>query len=233
MDKGKLIEHMIKEGELKSIAVEKAFMNVERGNFIPDDQKLMTYFDVPLSISCGQTISAPSAIAKMLELAELKKGLKVLEIGTGSGYNTALICEIIGEENVTTIERYPDLAKFAKENLRKNGYSKIEIICGDGSLGFPDNAPYDRIISTAASPQIPFTWIDQIKNMGLIIAPIGGHHLYQELMTARKSSNGKINKLSHGSCVFVPLIGDLGFPEYSENLHPKGSGEEKIEDKDK
>ncbi len=210
------MEHLIKTNHIKSVAVEKAFMNVDRGNFIPEDQKGMAYYDIPLSIPGGQTISAPSMVATMLEVAELKPGLKVLEIGAGSGWNAALLAEIIGQENVITIERLPELVAFAKINLEKNGYGKVKVIRGDGSLGYPEEAPYDRIISTAAAPRIPRSWIDQLKPGGLIVAPIGGRHFYQELIVTRKNSNGRMNQLRYGGCVFVPLIGAQGWPEYSE-----------------
>jgi len=105
MNKTQLMEHLIKNNHLKSVAVERAFMKVKRDKFIPEDQKGMTYYDIPLSIPAGQTISAPSMIAMMLELSELQEGMRVLEVGTGSGYNTALLAEIVGQENVVTIER--------------------------------------------------------------------------------------------------------------------------------
>jgi protein-L-isoaspartate(D-aspartate) O-methyltransferase len=214
MNKTQLMEHLIKNNHLKSVAVERAFMKVKRDKFIPEDQKGMTYYDIPLSIPAGQTISAPSMIAMMLELSELHEGMKVLEVGTGSGYNTALLAEIVGQENVVTVERVPELVKFARENLEKSGYDKIKIVEGDGSLGYADDAPYDRILATAAGPKLPRQWIDQIKPMGLVIAPVGGRHFYQELIVARKSSDGRVNELKHGSCVFVPLVGEEGWPDY-------------------
>jgi len=214
MDKSQLIEHLIKSNHLRSVAVERAFMKVKRENFIPEDQKGMTYYDIPLSIPAGQTISAPSMIATMLELAELQPDTKVLEIGTGSGYNAALLAEIVGQENITTVERLPELAKFARENLEKSGYDKIKIVIGDGSLGYKDDAPYDRIIVTASSPKISQKWVDQVKPRGLIVAPVGGRHFYQELAVARKSSEGKMNELKHGGCVFVPLVGEYAWPDY-------------------
>jgi protein-L-isoaspartate(D-aspartate) O-methyltransferase len=215
MNKTQLMEQLIKKGHIKNLAIEKAFMNVDRGDFIPDDQKGMTYYDIPLSIPAAQTISAPSMVAMVLELAELKKGIKVLEVGTGSGYNAALIAEIVGEENIISIERNPELIEFAKKNLEKSGHT-INIINADGSRGYAKEAPYDRIISTAAAPEIPNSWKKQLKEYGILVAPIGGRHFYQELIVARKNSEGKINELKHGGCVFVPLIGEEAWPEYSE-----------------
>jgi protein-L-isoaspartate(D-aspartate) O-methyltransferase len=215
MDKNQLMEKLVSENHIKSVAVERAFMKVKREAFIPDDQKGMTYYDIPLSIPAGQTISAPSMIAEMLELLELKPGVKVLEIGTGSGYNAALLAEIVGQENVITIERLPELVEFSRQNLKKAGYGKVRVIEGDGSLGYAKSAPYDRILVTAASPKISDYWVDQLKPMGVIVAPVGGRHFYQELVLARKSSDGKqMNELEKGGCVFVPLIGKEGWPDF-------------------
>lgn len=214
MNKRQLIEHLIKSNDIESVAVEKAFMKVRREDFIPDDQKGMAYYDIPLSIPAGQTVSAPSMIAKMLELAELKQGMKVLEVGSGSGYNTALLAEIVGRENVIGIERSPDLVAYAKMNLEKSGYARVKVVEGDGSLGYKDDAPYDRIIVTAAAPKISRHWVEQLKPKGLIVAPVGGRHFYQDLVVARKSSDGRVNELKHGGCVFVPLIGEEAWPDY-------------------
>jgi protein-L-isoaspartate(D-aspartate) O-methyltransferase len=216
MNRDQLIEHLIKSGHIKSLKVESAFMSVDRADFIPDNQKGMTYFDLPLSIPAAQTISAPSMAAIMLEEAELKKGLNVLEIGAGSGYNSALLAEMVGRGNVTSIERIPELVEFARKNLEKAGYGDVRVIQGDGSMGYIEKAPYDRIISTAAAPKIPNPWKSQLKPFGLIVAPIGGRHFYQELIVARKNSEGRINELKRGNCTFVPLVGKQGWPEYSE-----------------
>jgi protein-L-isoaspartate(D-aspartate) O-methyltransferase len=213
MNHSQLIEKLIKENYLKTVAVEKAFMGVDRSDYIPDDQKGMAYYDIPLSIPAGQTISAPSIVAMMLELAELKKGLKVLEIGAGSGYNTALLAEIVGQEDVITVERLPDLVAFARMNLKRKNYD-VKIVEGDGSMGYSENAPYDRIISTAAAPKIPQAWKEQLSDLGLIVSPVGGRHFYQELAVARKNSKGEFNELHHGGCVFVPLVGEQGWPDY-------------------
>jgi len=216
MNKKQLMEHLIKTNHIKSLAVEKAFMSVDRGSFIPNDQGGMAYYDIPLSIPGAQTISAPSMVATMLEVAELKPGLKVLEVGAGSGWNAALLAEIVGQESLITMERLPDLVAFARRNLERIGYDKVMVVEGDGSLGYQEEAPYDRIISTAASPGMPQPWVDQLKPGGLIVAPIGGRHFYQELIVARKSSDGRMNQLKYGGCIFVPLIGAHGWPKYSE-----------------
>jgi protein-L-isoaspartate(D-aspartate) O-methyltransferase len=149
-------------------------------------------------------------IAIMLEVAELYSGTSVLEIGCGSGYNSALIAEIVGEEHIVTIERISELAEWGKKNLESVGYT-ITVVVGDGTLGYPEGAPYDRIISTAAAPKIPQPWIDQLNSEGLIICPVGSRHWYQELQVIRKKEDGDLAMSYHGGCAFVPLIGKEGF----------------------
>ena len=184
-------------------------MKVNREEFILPEYRNSAYADTPLPILCGQTISAPSMIAIMLEVARLKKGLSILEIGCGSGYNAALIAEIVGEDHIITIERIPELAEWGRKNLELAGYH-VKVIGGDGTLGYPEGAPYDRIMSTAAAPRIPRPWVDQLAIQGLIICPVGSKHWYQELEVARKTEEGLIIS-HHGGCAFVPLIGEEGF----------------------
>jgi protein-L-isoaspartate(D-aspartate) O-methyltransferase len=212
MKKDALIEELVKACHIKSSAVKKAFASVSREDFLPDGQRMMAYADTPLPIPAGQTISAPSMIAIMLEVAELKPGMKVLEVGAGSGYNAALIAEIVGQENVVTVERLPELVAFAGVNLRKGGYGKVRVVKGDGTLGFKEGAPYDRIIVTAAAPKISKHWVGQLKAGGLIIAPVGGRGFYQELTVAKKGKDGSLTEREEGGCVFVPLIGEEGWP---------------------
>lgn len=211
-DKAQLIGHLAGAQYIKSGAVKKAFEKVSRENFLIEELEETAYIDTPLLIPAGQTISAPSMIAIMLEVAELKLGMKVLEVGAGSGYNAALIAEIVGQENVITIERLPDLVSFAENNLRKSGYRKVKVIQGDGTLGYEKGASYDRIIVTAAAPKISRHWVQQLKVGGLIIAPVGGRHFYQELIIARKNKDGTVSEKKCGGCVFVPLIGEEGWP---------------------
>lgn len=207
----KLVSSLERFRYIKSSTVKKAFLTVDRSNFVPENLKNEAYLDNPLPIGYGQTISAPSMIAIMLEVSELSKGLKILEIGTGSGYNAALLSEICGEENVITIERVPEVYKFGKENLEKAGY-KLRVILGDGTKGYEEEAPYDRIIVTAAAPQILNSWKSQIKEEGMIIAPVGTERYYQELLVLKKKE-GNFEIKKHGGCVFVPLIGENGWKE--------------------
>ena len=149
-------------------------------------------------------------IAIMLECAEFKKDQKVLEIGTGSGYNAALIAELVDEENVVTIERNKTLAEFGEENLKRAGY-KVEVVLGDGSMGHRDGMPYDRIFATAGAPKIPDSWVEQTKMGGLIIAPVGSATFSQRLIIAKKVSKDKLDIRKDTYCAFVPLIGKEGW----------------------
>jgi protein-L-isoaspartate(D-aspartate) O-methyltransferase len=208
----KLVSYLEKMGYVKSESVKNAFLRVDRSKFIPEDLKKEAYRDTPLSIGCGQTISAPSMIALMLEVSDLKRGLKVLEIGAGSGYNAALIAEICGEENVVTIERKPEVYEFGMENLKREGY-KVKVVLGDGTKGYQEDAPYDRILATAAAPQVPQSWKRQLKEEGLIIAPVGRERYYQELLVLKWKKDGTFDTNKYGGCVFVPLVGEDGWKE--------------------
>jgi len=150
-------------------------------------------------------------VAIMNEALELMPGQKVLEIGAGSGYHSATIAETIGpDDRVYTVERVDSLVRFARENLQRAGYSdRVIIIHGDGSLGHPDRAPYDRIVVTAAAPRVPPKLLEQLKTEGVIVVPIGNRIFGQELIRLRKKGT-KITKESLGGVAFVPLIGEQG-----------------------
>ena len=208
--KEEMVEILKREKYIKTENVRKAFLSVERENFVPENYKKFAYVDYPLPIGGGQTISAPSMIATMLEVAELKRGVRVLEIGSGSGYNAALIAEIVGDKNIITIERIGRIAEFAEKNLINSGH-KVKVVCRDGSFGFEEEAPYDRIIATAAVPQIPPPWEEQVKENGIIVAPVGSK-FFQYLVRAEKK-NGKTKEKKICPCVFVPMVGEYGFRE--------------------
>ncbi len=211
MNRDSLVEELVKYGYIKSGAVKRAFLKVKREEFLIDAHRMMAYIDEPLPILSGQTISAPSMIAIMLEVAQLKPGMKVLEIGAGSGYNAALLTELVGQGNVTTVERIDELVAFAGRNLKKNKY-KVKVVKGDGSLGWAEGAPYDRIIVTAAAPKISKHWIEQLKTGGMVISPVGAVGFFQELVVAKKGKDGSVTETYHGGCAFVPLIGREGWP---------------------
>ncbi len=191
-------------------AVRAAFLRVPRERFVPEDVRSSAYEDVPLPIGHGQTISAPSMIAIMLEEATLGPGEKVLEVGTGSGYTTALLAEIVGPGNVISIERLRELEPFGRENLRSAGYA-VQVVLGDGTRGYPPDAPYDCILATAGAPRMPKAWMDQTKVGGRVVAPIGRSRLSQILVTARRVTADNWEFKEGTPCAFVPLVGEEGW----------------------
>ena len=205
----RLIENLKKYGYLRSKKVEDAMLAVKREDFVPDHMRNLAYKDTPLEIGFGQTISAPHMVALMCEELELDEGLKVLEIGAGSGYHAAIISKIIGEKGkVYTVERIPELVEFAKNNLKRAGIKNVEVILGDGSLGLPEHAPYDRILVTCSAPDIPQPLVEQLKEGGILLIPVG--RTFSILIKGRKR-HGKLEKREICECVFVPLVGKFGF----------------------
>ena len=184
-----------------------AMERVPRHLFVPENEQTNAYADYPLPIGCEQTISAPHMVAIMCDLLDIKDGMKVLEIGTGSGYHAAVMAELAGSGHVYTVERIEALALSARDNLKKAGISNVTVIVEDGSLGLPEFSPYDRISVAAASPEILDTLTDQLKTGGKLVIPVG--RLYQELYLVTKTDG--IKKEAKGGVIFVPLIGKKGF----------------------
>lgn len=201
---------LLRGGHVKSADVERAFRAVPRELFVTADRQRSAYADTPLAIPVGQTISAPSMIAIMLEEANLRPGLKVLDVGTGSGYNAALLAAIVGAENVVSIERHQELLDFARQNLLAAGYA-VRLVAGDGTLGHAPEAPYDRIVVTAGAPRITKSWVAQTKVGGRIVAPIGRTTFSQTLVIATKTADGKVSTREGTACAFVPLVGKEGW----------------------
>lgn len=208
-EKQSLIDYWISNNIVTGKRVIDAFKKVKREDFVLAAFRSDAYEDVPLPILKEQTISQPTTVAMMLEFLELKQGMKVLEIGAGSGYNAALIAEIVGKEGmVYTTEVIKELAEFAEENLKKAKIKNVQVINTDGSKGWPTNAPYDRIICTAAAPKIPDIYIKQLKEGGIIVIPIGPQ--YGQAMIKGKKIKGKLETNNLGSFMFVPLVGKFG-----------------------
>ena len=206
MKKEELIGFLKDFGHVENQEIINAFIKVKRENFVLEEYKNLAYKDVALPILADQTISQPSTIVYMLELLELKKGQKILEIGTGSGYNAALISEIIKPGKVYTIEIIKELYEFAKKNLAS--YRNVITFIRDGSEGLKENMPYDRIIVTAACPKIPYNLLDQLKENGILVVPVGKE--YQDMIKLVKTKNG-YNTKHYGKFVFVELKGKYGF----------------------
>ena len=189
-----------------------AFKSVKREYFVPLHLKQESYLDIPLPIGYGQTISQPTTIAIMTQALELKAGMKVLEIGAGSGYQAALLGYIVGMKGrVLTIEIIPELAETAKRNLKRAKIKNAEVICADGSLGYAKEAPYDRIIFTAAPAETPKHLLKQLKKGGILLAPIGQLYNQQLLKIKKKDAAGKKLEIENlGDFIFVPLRGRKG-----------------------
>lgn len=201
---------LYRELELEGIEkkVADAIRKAKRELFVPASMKGRAYENIPLPIGYGQTISQPSMVAVMTQELDVRKGDKILEVGTGSGWQAAILKELAGEKGrVVSIERIPELAEFARKNLKKAGY-EVEVQVGDGSLGW-GKEKYDRIIVTAGAPEIPQRLVEQLKTGGRLVIPIGSRH-YQELTVVEKTKEGiKVEK--KGGCIFVPLIGEAGW----------------------
>jgi protein-L-isoaspartate(D-aspartate) O-methyltransferase len=184
------------------------YQKLDRSFFIDNEYKECAYLDRPLPIGYGQTISQPSLVLEMTRMLDPDENSKVLEIGTGSGYQTALLAEFSG--TVCTVERVPELSEKAKEKLDALGYTNILYKVGDGSEGWEEQGPYDRIIVTAAAEIMPNELIKQLKPEGKMIIPLGPRET-QELMFIIKDSEGKVFSESLGKVVFVEMKGKYGF----------------------
>ncbi len=186
-----------------------ALLKIPRHEFIGPNLWDQVYNDYPLPTGCGQTISQPYMVALMTQLLELTGQEKVLEIGTGSGYQTAVLAEL--SHDVYSVERFEKLANAAKQVLDTLNYKNISIKVGDGTTGWVEFSPYDCIIVTASSPEIPQPLIEQLTDNGRMVIPVGGA-FSQELTLVRKKGD-KIITNSICGCVFVPLVGDYGWKE--------------------
>jgi len=180
-----------------------ALETVPRHEFVPEEKRRNAYADRPLPIGEGQTISAPHMVAIMAERLQLASGDDVLEIGTGCGYHAAVTAELVGAENVYSVEYHDSLAARARETLADVGYGDVSVRAGDGREGWPDHAPYDRAYLTCAAPELPAAVVEQVRPGGLVLAPIGTGR--QRLVRGRRRADGSLETESHGSVRFVPL----------------------------
>ncbi len=180
-----------------------ALKSVRRDRYVPEAEQELAYVNVPLPIGHGQTISQPFIVAIMSELLKVGDQDRVLEVGTGSGYQAAILSKLARE--VYSIEIVPELATAARETLRREGVRNVVVRAGDGAMGWPDEAPFDRIIVTAAAPEVAPAWIAQLKPGGRLIAPIGPSRGVQHLTVLAKDDVGAVTRQSGLGVQFVPL----------------------------
>lgn len=206
-------EHMVREvmatGEITDSRVADAMRRVPRHLFVPPGARDQAYQNRPQPIGRAQAISQPLMVALMTQLAGVSPGSRVLEVGTGSGYQSAVLAELGAW--VISVERHADLAGSASRLLASLGYGRVRVVVGDGSLGWPEEAPFDAILVTAASPEVPPALVRQLACPGRLVAPVGGPDV-QALLRVRRDASGAQHMDEHGECVFVPLIGAAGWP---------------------
>lgn len=207
----KFVEYLKSTDHLKSKKLENALLAVPRHEFVPQNLQSFAYKDFPLSIGFSQTISQPSTVVIMTELLDVKPGEKILEIGTGSGWQSALLAMLVGQKGVVyTVEIIKDLCIMAQRNFEKLKIKNIKIFHRDGSLGLKEHAPFDKIIITAAAPRISQVFIRQLKIGGRLVAPLGSAFM-QKMVVIKKTKQGVKKEEFPGYFAFVPLVGKGGF----------------------
>jgi len=207
-ERDRMVATQLASRGIASPAVLNAMASVPRHRFVPVDCEHLAYEDRPLPIGLGQTISQPYMVACMTELLALAPADRVLEIGTGSGYQTAVLAELCAE--VVTVERHPELQERAKVQLGRLGYDNIHYVTGDGTLGWPREAPYDAVLVTAGSPRIPSALLEQLGDGGRLVCPVG-ERTRQRLELVTRQGNTLIPEV-YTECIFVPLMGQDGWP---------------------
>ena len=198
-----LVQEHIENRGIRNPDVLRVIRMVPRHEFVPPAMREFAYEDRPLSIGYGATISQPYIVAAMSELLEPRPHDKILEIGTGSGYQAAVLAHLV--RDVFTIEIVPELARSSAETLRRLGYKNVMVRQGDGYKGWPEHAPFDGIILTAAPPEIPQALIDQLKRGGTLVAPVGGS-MEQYLIVLEKGMDGRIRRRTVFPVMFVPMV---------------------------
>ena len=202
-----MVDEQLRKRGIVDQRVLDAMERVPRHVFVEPEDKKRSYLDMPLAIGFGQTISQPYMVALICQTADVRPGHKVLDIGTGSGYQAAVLAELGAD--VHSIERIPELAEKARRNLEEAGYGRVVVHVGDGSLGLPDQAPFNAIAVAAAAPDLPMTLYEQLVSGGRLVAPVGGPD-GQVLEVAVRSPEGPA-VLHSVPCRFVPLVGAEGY----------------------
>ena len=203
----RMVDRQLRARDVRDERVLAAMARVPRELFVPEGLRDRAYDDSALPLPEGQTISQPYMVARICEALDLRGRERVLDVGTGSGYQAAVLAELAAE--VFTIERIPELAALARANLEAAGYGNVEVHVGDGTLGLPERAPFDAIAVAAAVPDLPQTLYDQLRPRGRIVLPVGSRRA-QELQVIVRSPEGPA-VLRSVPCRFVPLVGEEGF----------------------
>ncbi len=203
-------------GFLRSPLLKAAMLKVPREAFIPPLYRDYAYLEVPLPLPGAATISCPHSYPLFYEALQLDAGHRFLEVGAGSGYGAALAWEVAGDAGlVVTMEIDPDTFAFARDNLKASGYDRVEVVLGDGSLGYPPRAPYDRICFTATAPAVPPPLLAQLAPGGRLIGPLGQPHEVQDLVLMIRQDTDKFQRVLVETVAYIPLRGVYGFAEYN------------------
>jgi protein-L-isoaspartate(D-aspartate) O-methyltransferase len=203
----RLVIYLKDQGHIRTPAVERAFLQVKRELFVPIHLRNAAYHDRPLPIGKGQTISAPHMVAIMAEELDLNEGFSVLEIGAGSGYHAAIVSRLVGSSGkITSLERISKLAGNSRKSLKASKIENVEVLTLDGSNGYPENGPYDRIYFTCAASELSPEIFDQVKENGMVLSVEGEPYSTQRLIRYLKDGNGKWKAETLTFCVFVPLL---------------------------
>jgi protein-L-isoaspartate(D-aspartate) O-methyltransferase len=202
-----MVERQLRGRDVVDERVLDAMGRVPRELFLPESLRRRAYEDAALPIGDGQTISQPYMVARIVEALDLSGGERVLDVGSGSGYQAAVLAELAAE--VDTIERIPELAELARANLHAAGYDRVRVHTGDGSRGLPERAPFDAIAVAAAAPELPRTLYQQLEPQGRLVVPVGKYGIQRLEVVARSPEGPAV--VRSVPCRFVPLVGEEGF----------------------
>jgi len=202
----RMVRTQLEARDIRDPRVLEALRTIDRARFVPPERRREAYSDHPLAIGHGQTISQPYIVALMTQALDLRGGERVLEIGTGSGYQTAVLARLA--DQVYTIEVHAPLQERARAVLDDLGFHNVHYRVGDGRVGWPAEAPFDRILCAAAAEQVPHTWIDQLADGGVLVTPVGGG--FAQTLTRIEKRTGTVHRHDFCPCRFVPLVGEDG-----------------------